>query len=240
MATERGFGIRVPESTFAAATETLLGESAMQLDGKIYEVDGIPFSWSAENLEESAANVWNWVISCVRPRRRGRTRTWYVRAQEEPPHEFYQLDEGLAVIRLAGNRPAAPPATRQRWVPGGNLQSDVKWPELWTDPTQKPSLREKAAQKAKSPAFGGRMSTSPSLPPPAPAAAAASDMAAIIREAVAAAMAPHTAALEALREDVMDLQDFEDEPMERASATGKRPGSPATSGRSTRRPRGGA
>ena len=71
-------------------------------------------------------------------------------------------------------------------------------------------------------------------------APAASDIAAIVREAVAAAMAPHIAAFEGLREEVMELQyDETDEDMPTARAATKRSaGSPAAA-RAPRRQRGG-
>ena len=243
VANERGFGVRVPAAKYAEASNTLLGEAPMDIDGKNWEVSGIPFCWSAENLEEAAFNAWGWDCTVVRSRRQGRTRTHFVRAAEAPQREFYQLEDGLAVIRPAGPRPPTAPSKKQRWIPGGELRSDVHWPTMWTDPDREKTLREKAAAKpAKpaSPAFGGRVAAV-NLPAPAPAAMAAADIASIVRQAVAAAMAPHVAAVEELRDEVMELQGYEsDNGAEEASKTAKRPAASPSSGRAARRPRGAA
>ncbi len=196
----------------------------MQIDGKIWEIAGIPFSWSAENVEEVTFNVWNWDTTVVRSKRQGKTRTWYVRAAEAPSREFYQLEDGLAVVQEAGPRPAVAPAQRQRWAPGGDLHSDVHWPQAWTDPNRTKTLREKA-----SPAFGGRMVAKPDLPMPGPARPAASpgppssnDLTAIIQAAVQAAMAPHVKAFVNFQNEVQGLLDDNDSNAESGSAA-KRP-----------------
>jgi hypothetical protein len=201
IATERGFGIRVPASQHAEASALLLGDEAMDVDGEIWEIAGIPLSWSSEGLEEVSLDKWQWGIKVIRKRRQGKTRIFYVRAVEQPKREFYQLDEGLAVLRLAGRKPSAAPMRQQRWIPGGDVRNDVKWTEAWSDPKHVKSLFEKSAKTKTSAAFGGRASQAPVLPSP-PVASQSNDIAEIVRAAVRAAMAPVARELAELRNEV--------------------------------------
>ena len=149
-------------------------------------------------------------------RRVGRTRSFYVCTSSDPPREFYQLEDGLVVIRPAGPRPPLAPSKQQRWIPGTSVVDTVSWPAAWVDPSQQKTLREKVSAKTSNGAFRPRMPGSPLLTllvlvvQAQPAVAApGGDMASIVREAVATAMAHHGAAMGELQETVRILSMLE-------------------------------
>ena len=84
-------------------------EHADKFLGNKFEVTGLPMSMGAEGVVEFLAP---WPVQALVTFRQRMTRTWIVRAAQEPTRNTLQHDFGIAVIKEAKVKPAQPNLTR--------------------------------------------------------------------------------------------------------------------------------
>ena len=158
--------------------------------------------WSSESLAEATLSC-GWVATAVRSIKKGSVRSWFVRASQPPSREFYQLNDGLAVVRPASPRPAPKPLKQQRWLPGTGPKTEVQWPVAWTDPSREKPRPVTAASASQS---APRNQVNETVVSNLPHGQSNDSIADLVIRAVSVAMAQHGAALDAVRADLAELK----------------------------------
>ena len=186
--TFKGFGARVLAQQHQEAVRLVRPEDAESLLGQKYEVSGLPLSCGKDAVEE-LLSTWTGVVA-ISTFRTNRYRSWIVAAPSPPLQSKFQHGQGLAYIQPARpmNRREKQPAPR--FVSSEMPREKPPWEKTWAGVAR-------GEQKSASASMASSASSAPVKPIPAaqPASAAASlvanmDIAALIRNAVAEAVAP--------------------------------------------------
>ncbi len=187
--TKRGFAIRVKATEYEGVVRRLRPEDAQHFIGDRWEISGLPVTTGKEAVQEFVSG---WAVHPLFSFRQGWRRTWVVRAASAPDTRLIEHQAGYAVIQEYQPRHGKAPTERERWQP----------------PKGPPSLCTSAFPALKSAAGGPRrLLTITSERPTAENTPMAEENASLaepgleerIARAVAAAMAPITAQIAALR-----------------------------------------
>ena len=164
----RSMGIRDRAEDYEEAVRLLRPVDHATLTGTLWEVSGFPLRAGRLSVKEF---LHDWAVEPVYTFRQARTRTWVVRANEEPPHKLLQHDDGLVVVKEAAPRQRRPTPV-QRWQPQKSTsRQTVVFPKSWASVAASPPpapVQPAPARAAASPGLA------PAPPAPAPAALAAS------------------------------------------------------------------
>ena len=166
----KGYGVRVKAEKFASVAKQLHPDSHSHLVGDKWEISGLPKGACADAV---VAFVTGWNAVPLYSFVRGQRRTWVVRAEECPPWQKLQHQDGLVVFTKASSYPSKLP--RERWQP--------------PKPSAFPPL-PKPAPKSWAPASSAPRQSQAAAPQPPPSSVPDAPEQNPIASAIAAALAP--------------------------------------------------
>ena len=213
--TRRGYGARVAAENFEEAVRMIRTDDAAAFLGTRYEVSGLPLSCGREAIQDLLMATWTEAVP-IATYRTNRSRTWVVSASTAPMDNKLQHDDGLAYIQVV------PPKSRQQkkdqhitFVPCEKPKEEPSWLRSWSGkPRSMPA--EEASPPMPPPQRRPLARAQPLVMPsqnamevePTPQSSVqAQDWCAMIRETVAAAVAPLSASIASLDSRLSGLDD---------------------------------
>ena len=183
--------------------------------GTRYEVSGLPLSCGREAIQDLLTATWTGAVP-ISTYRTNRSRTWVVSAPTAPMDNKLQHDDGLAYIQVV------PPKSQQKkkdqhitFVPCEKPKEEPSWLRSWSGkprsvPTEEPSPSMPPPQRR--PLVRAQALVTPSVSamdvePTPQSSVQAQDWCAMIRETVAAAVAPLSASITLLDGRLAGLDD---------------------------------
>ena len=210
VSTRSGWAIRVPTLRYPGIMRDVAPEQAARLLGSMFKVSGLPVTCGEESLKDLLSE---WNFTPLFSFRQGWRRTWVVRSESQPPTLSFEHTFGWAVVAKWEERRrtttvqklVAPPRSGKSVVASPGRSS---WPNAWgtatssngTGPTAAAVGRPRGVKRNVNEELDVESQTqlqSQYAPPPqaqqatfAPAPVPTADVAALVAQAVALAMAP--------------------------------------------------
>ena len=223
----KGFGVRVLASNFESVLLKLRPEDSNMFLGKLWEVSGLPCScWEQALLQL----LHGWQVQPSFTFRVGQglraTRTWIVRAQQEPQTNVLQHTFGLSVVKEYARVPREKQPMQVMKPVAKNHSKQSPLPKTWagvvasgcgSNPTEKLESPHQQQRRPKRTATEAMFSSTvpamnmetPQLPPGSlsPQNSCATDLQGQIAQAIAAALQPMMTQVKVMQEEICAMRD---------------------------------